>query len=100
MARGRFLVLSSLLLTAHAFGLYGHITRDTTWSGTVLVTGDVVVDSGVTLTIIAGTNIIFDRPSQWEYDSSSGRGFFEIDYVLPAETDLTLAVMDIAGRKI
>jgi hypothetical protein len=37
---------------------WGHISSDTTWSGTVYVSGDIVVDSAVTLTIDAGTNVI------------------------------------------
>jgi parallel beta-helix repeat protein len=37
---------------------WGHVRNDTTWSGTVYVSGDVVVDSGATLTIDAGTNVI------------------------------------------
>lgn len=44
-------------------GISGHITRDTTWSGTVIVTGDVIVDKGVTLTIEPGTIIKFERIS-------------------------------------
>jgi hypothetical protein len=35
----------------------GHITADTTWSGSINVIGNVVVDHGVTLTIQAGTMI-------------------------------------------
>lgn len=37
----------------------GHITRDETWSGTVLITGDVWVNEGVTLTIEPGTTVKF-----------------------------------------
>ncbi len=39
--------------------LPGHITADTLWSGVVEVSGDVVVQRGVTLTIAAGTEIRF-----------------------------------------
>ena len=35
----------------------GHITGNTTWSGTVTITGDVIVEEGVTLTIEPGTTI-------------------------------------------
>ncbi len=38
---------------------YGHIVQNTTWSGFVAITGDIVVDSGVTLTILPGTIIYF-----------------------------------------
>lgn len=41
----------------------GHITSDTTWSGTVIVTGDVIVGEGVTLTIEPGTIIKFEKIS-------------------------------------
>jgi hypothetical protein len=37
----------------------GAVTRDTTWKGIVLVAGDVLVPEGVTLTIAAGTNVMF-----------------------------------------
>jgi len=38
-------------------GVSGHITADTTWTGTVEVTGAVTVDSGVTLSIDPGTTV-------------------------------------------
>lgn len=37
----------------------GHITKDETWSGTVRITGDIVIDPGVTLTILLGTKVLF-----------------------------------------
>ncbi|MCD4733490.1 right-handed parallel beta-helix repeat-containing protein [bacterium] len=37
----------------------GRITENATWSGSVLVNGDVVVDTGVTLTIEEGTIVTF-----------------------------------------
>ena len=37
----------------------GQITTNTTWSQNVLVTGDVVVTSGVTLTIAPGVTVFF-----------------------------------------
>ena len=39
----------------------GHITADTTWSGLVPVSGDIVVEPGVTLRIEAGTTVEFSR---------------------------------------
>ncbi|HIE05242.1 MAG TPA: right-handed parallel beta-helix repeat-containing protein, partial [bacterium (Candidatus Stahlbacteria)] len=36
----------------------GRITQDTTWRGEIIICGDVVVDSGVTLTIEPGTNVL------------------------------------------
>ncbi len=38
-------------------GVSGHITSDTTWMGTVAVSGAVTIDSGVTLTIAPGTTV-------------------------------------------
>ena len=38
-------------------GTSGHITMDTTWQGTVNLTGTVTIDPGVTLTIAAGTTV-------------------------------------------
>jgi hypothetical protein len=51
-------------------GVYGHITRDTTWADTVLMTGDVVVDSGVTLTILPGTVVKPIKPTEWDVSIS------------------------------
>lgn len=50
----------------------GHIIRDEIWSGTVHVTGDIVVDPGVTLTILAGTTVLISANSD---DQQSGRTF-------------------------
>lgn len=39
---------------------FGHITQNTTWGpGTYVITGDVTVDPGVTLTILPGTKVKF-----------------------------------------
>lgn len=37
----------------------GLLTRDTQWSGAILVTGDLIVPPGVTLTILPGTRVLF-----------------------------------------
>ena len=39
--------------------LAGHISADTTWSGTIELAGDIVVEKGATLTLAAGTEIRF-----------------------------------------
>lgn len=39
----------------------GVITTDATWSGRVLVVGDVLVPEGVTLTVVPGTVVMFAR---------------------------------------
>ena len=55
-----------------SYGFYGHITRDTTWRDTVLITGDVVVDQNARLTISPGTLVLFlANSSNW--DTSGGR---------------------------
>ncbi len=38
-------------------GVSGHITSNTTWSGTVNVSGNVIIDSGVTVTVAAGATV-------------------------------------------
>jgi len=50
------------------------IKEDTTWSGEIIVTGDVYVPPGVTLTIVPGTTIKFRR-----IDDRSGRNLFGND---------------------
>jgi hypothetical protein len=47
------------------------IKEDTTWSGDILITGDVYVPPGVTLTIVPGTTIRFKR-----IDEQSGKNLF------------------------
>jgi len=60
-------VLTLLLLTlAPVYGSEqvinkGVITQDTTWQGTILITGDVEVAKGVILTIMPGTTIRFKK---------------------------------------
>lgn len=43
-----------------------NVTEDTTWEGTVLVSGDVRVTAGATLTIAPGTHVIMDADSSLE----------------------------------
>src|SRR5260370_10709051 len=38
-------------------GIWGHITQNATWTGTVSVTGATTIDPGVTVTIAAGTTV-------------------------------------------
>jgi hypothetical protein len=38
-------------------GVSGHITADTTWSGTVNISGNVFIDQGVTVTVAAGAEV-------------------------------------------
>ncbi len=50
------------------------ISKDTTWTGVILVKGDVYVEPGVTLTIAPGTIIKFKR-----IDETSDQNLFDID---------------------
>ena len=50
------------------------ISEDTTWSGNILVAGDVYVEPGVTLTIAPGTIVKFKR-----IDETSDQNLFDID---------------------
>ena len=50
------------------------ISKDTTWSGNVLLAGDVYVEPGVTLTIAPGTIVKFKR-----IDETSDQNLFDID---------------------
>lgn len=40
-------------------GISGHITQNTDWTGSVLISGITTIDSGVTVTVAAGTTITF-----------------------------------------
>jgi len=51
-----------------------HLTQDTTWNGVIIVTGDILVEPKVTLTILPGTIIKFKR-----IDEKSDRNLFGID---------------------
>jgi parallel beta-helix repeat protein len=50
------------------------ISKDTTWSGSILVAGDVYVEPGATLTITPGTIVKFKR-----IDETSDQNMFDID---------------------
>ncbi len=43
--------------------LTGHISTNTTWSGTVYLKGNIIVDPGVTLQVLAGAQILFEKNS-------------------------------------
>lgn len=43
--------------TFYASSRYGTVTQDTTWSGTVLLNGDLTIPQGVTLTVQPGTTV-------------------------------------------
>lgn len=54
----------------------GVLTRDEAWSGTVIVTGDVTVPKGVTLTIEPGTIVKFEtEDDQSKFARQHGRSF-------------------------
>ena len=56
-----FLLLSLVILTQSVLAITtsGTLTQDEIWTGKVLITGDVVIPEGVTLTILPGTLITF-----------------------------------------
>ncbi len=48
-------------------GFSGHITENTTWGQDIFISGDVWVDSAVTLTIASGVTVTFDARSDDQY---------------------------------
>ena len=51
-------VLGIVLTCSNAWSVSGVVTANETWSGAVIVTGDVTVPSGMTLTIAGNGNRI------------------------------------------
>lgn len=45
--------------------IMGRLKGDTTWSGDIHLTGDVLVPAGVTLRIEAGARVSFSEPARW-----------------------------------
>jgi len=66
------IVLSAFLVKA--YGFYGVINSDTTWSDTVYVTGDVVVTENASLTLLPGTvvKLGIDNSCWSEWDTTGG----------------------------
>jgi hypothetical protein len=58
--------LVGIWLVPNSSAFYGVITSNTTWSGTIDITGDVVVAEAATLIIQPGTNIRFSITSAWD----------------------------------
>ena len=54
------------LLVLSLFGFHGVISNDTTWSDTAYLTGDVLVEDGVTLTIAPGTVVFYADNCEWD----------------------------------
>jgi hypothetical protein len=54
------------LLITTLFGFHGVISNDTTWSDTAYLTGDVLVENGVTLTISPGTVVLYAGSCEWD----------------------------------
>jgi len=54
------------LLVLSLFGFHGVISNDTTWSDTAYLTGDVLVENGVTLTIAPGTVVLYADNCKWD----------------------------------
>lgn len=55
------------------------LKKDTTWSGQILVKGDVYIPPGVTLTIAPGTVIRFEKFEETVFDEKNGRNLFGVD---------------------
>ena len=55
----------------------GHITKDETWSGTVRITGDIVIDPGVTLTILPGTKVLFAAGSDDQHTGGEAIEYYD-----------------------
>ncbi|HXF49828.1 MAG TPA: hypothetical protein VNL73_10465 [Verrucomicrobiae bacterium] len=65
---------------------YGHVSANTTWGpGVYAITGDITVDSGVTLTIEPGTTIIFQKN---EDNQSSGGYSTKSELIVKRNPDL------------
>ena len=66
-------VLAGLIffLTPQCSAIFGVITSDTTWSDTVNVTGDIVIDAAASLTISSGTYVTFSADTS-EWDTTDG----------------------------
>lgn len=56
---GKTARITKNVIDALASTVRGRISKDTVWEGTVYLGGDVAVDSGATLTIRPGSNILF-----------------------------------------
>lgn len=69
------LILSLFSLT-QAFAVSGHITSNTTWTTNQIVTGDLYIDAGVTLTISAGVVVTFPFVDQ------NMDGIGDIDFII------------------
>ena len=54
--------------------LEGHVVADTTWSGTVVVDGDIVIEPRVRLTLAAGTEVRFARGDSRRMGFDENRG--------------------------
>ncbi len=70
----RLLVPLLLLMAAHApraTAISGFVSADTTWSGTVNVTGDIVINSTAHLTIAQGTRV-YMRAGNSDFDFQDG----------------------------
>lgn len=71
-----------VLLPATVFGISGTIYNDTTWASNVTVTGDVTVDTGVTLTIDSGVTVSFTADSD---DRSGGLNSLKCELIIKGE---------------
>ncbi len=78
MLRSLLVLLACVLAVwsapAHAFSGYGGVTTDTTWTGTVVLIGDVVVEPQAILRIAPGTRVVFSATSNVFNDPAGETG--------------------------
>jgi parallel beta-helix repeat protein len=60
--------MTSQVVSAEKSTTSGILVEDEVWSGNIHLTGDVVIPSGITLVVLAGTAITF-TPNQSDYDA-------------------------------
>ncbi|MBI9073753.1 MAG: T9SS type A sorting domain-containing protein [Melioribacteraceae bacterium] len=65
---------------------YGSICSNLSWSGTRTITGDLTVNSGVTLTLNSGTDLTFTNNSKLIVNGTLNINNAELDFVSPNST--------------
>ncbi len=79
--------------------LTGHIQGDVLWTGTVEISGDIVVEPGAQLTIAAGTTVYIERGDQQSAGFDVGRSEILVLGELVLEGDDTNPIRFISAAK-
>lgn len=74
-------------------GISGHITTDTTWTGTTKVGGAVIIDPGVTVTAMAGAIVDFGQNGSLQID-----GTLDLQGTAASKVTLEPAPMNASGH--